>query len=162
MRPQQTTSPNVQYIPEIVVKRGIEVLTEVLEYIKEIVTNPSVIFVGAITLIEVSPIKVNPWQRIFAWIRNLFLGEIISQLMELKRDFEETKAQDKRWHILSFARSCRQGEKHTKEEWNHAISELKDYEVYTKRKNISNGVIEENAKYLRELYQERLAKNDFL
>ncbi len=137
-------------------------LAEVLEYIKEIVTNPSVIFVGAITLIEVSPIKVNPWKKIFAWIRDLFLGEIISQLMELKRDFEETKAQDKRWHILSFARSCRQGEKHTKEEWNHAISELKDYEEYTKKKNISNGVIEENAKYLRELYHERLTKNDFL
>ena len=139
-----------------------KVLTELLEYIKEIVTNPWVILFGSITIVEFTPIKVNPWQKIFAWIRNLFLGEIISQLMELKRDFEETKAQDKRWHILSFARSCRQGEKHTKEEWNHAISELKDYEVYTKRKNISNGVIEENAKYLRELYQERLAKNDFL
>lgn len=137
-------------------------LAEVLEYIKEIVTNPSVIFIGAITLIEVSPIKVNPWQKIFAWIRNLFLGEIISQLMELKRDFEETKAQDKRWHILSFARSCRQGELHTKEEWNHAISELKDYERYTKEKDIDNGVIEENAKYLRKLYNDRLTKNDFL
>ena len=135
---------------------------ELLEYIKGIVTNPWVILFGSITIVEFTPIKVNPWQRIFIWIRNSLLGEIINQLMELKRDFEETKAQDKRWHILSFARSCRQGEKHTKEEWNHAISELKDYEVYTKRKNISNGVIEENAKYLRELYQERLAKNDFL
>ena len=113
-------------------------------------------------MIEITPIKINPWQKLFAWIGRLINGEMQKDLIELKRDFEETKAQDKRWHILSFARSCRQGEKHTKEEWNHAISELKDYEKYTKEKNISNGVIEENAKYLRELYQERLKKNDFL
>ena len=137
-------------------------MADFLEYIKDFVTNPSVIIVGAITLIEVTPIKLNPWKKIFTWIRDLFMGEVISQLMELKRDFEETKAQDKRWHILNFARSCRQGEKHTKEEWNHAISELKEYETYTTEKQIVNGVIEENAKYLRQLYQERLKKNDFL
>ena len=137
-------------------------MTELLEYIKEFITSPSIIVVGAITLIEITPIKINPWQKLFAWIGRLINGEMQKDLIELKRDFEETKAQDKRWHILSFARSCRQGEKHTKEEWNHAISELKDYEKYTKEKNISNGVIEENAKYLRELYQERLKKNDFL
>ena len=135
---------------------------ELLEYIKEFVTSPYVIFIGTITVIEIAPIKLNPWKKIFTWIRDLFLGEIIKQLTELKRDFEETKAQDKRWHILNFARSCRQGEKHTKEEWNHAISELKEYETYTANKKIINGVIEENAKYLRELYHDRLVKNDFL
>lgn len=137
-------------------------MTGLLEYIKEFITSPSIIIVGAITLVEFTPIKINPWQKLFTWIGSLVNGEMQKDLIELKRDFEETKAQDKRWHILSFARSCRQGEKHTKEEWNHAISELKDYEDYTKKKKISNGVIEENAKYLRELYQERLKKNDFL
>jgi hypothetical protein len=137
-------------------------VTELLEYIKDFITSPSVIIAGTITLVEFVPIKINPWQKLFQWIGRLINGEMQKDLIELKRDFEETKAQDKRWHILSFARSCRQGEKHTKEEWNHAISELKDYEEYTKKKDISNGVIEENAKYLRKLYQERLNKNDFL
>lgn len=135
---------------------------ELLEYIKDFLTSPSVIILGAITLIEVTPIKINPWKYLFSWVGNLINGDMRRDLAELKRDFEETKAQDKRWHILNFARSCRQGERHTKEEWNHAISELKEYESYTEEKQIINGVIEENAKYLRELYHERLKKNDFL
>lgn len=83
-------------------------------------------------------------------------------ITEFKRDFEETKAQNKRWSILSFARSCRYGETHSREEWKHAISELAEYEAYTEKKKIENGVIEEDAKYLRELYHERNMKNDFL
>lgn len=137
-------------------------MTEIVEYLKEFVTSPSVIIVGAITLIEVTPIKVNPWRWLFSWIGNLINGDIRRDLKELKRDFEETKAQDKRWHILNFANACRNGKLHSREEWNHVISELAEYEEYTERKNITNGVIEENAKYLRELYHERNKKNDFL
>ena len=88
-------------------------------------------------------------------------GKLWRTLSEFKRDFEETKAQNKRWSILSFARSCRNGEKHTREEWKHAISELAEYEAYTEKKKIENGVIEEDAKFLRELYHDRNVKNDF-
>lgn len=89
-------------------------------------------------------------------------GKLWKILSEFKRDFDETKAQNKRWSILSFARSCRNGEMHTREEWKHAISELAEYEAYTENKKINNGVIEEDAKYLRELYHERNLKNDFV
>lgn len=88
-------------------------------------------------------------------------GKLWKAISEFKRDFEETKAQNKRWSILSFARSCRNGEKHTREEWKHAISELAEYEAYTEKKKIENGVIEEDAKFLRELYHDRNVKNDF-
>lgn len=88
-------------------------------------------------------------------------GRLWKVISEFKRDFEETKAQNKRWSILSFARSCRNGEKHTREEWKHAISELAEYEAYTEKKKIENGVIDEDAKFLRELYHDRNVKNDF-
>jgi hypothetical protein len=134
----------------------------VFEKIIEFVTNPGIILVGAITLFEVAPIKINPWKSLFRWIGNAVNGDMRKDLSELKRDFEETKAQDKRWRILEFARSCRNGVRHSREEWKHAISELAEYEDYTEEKHIVNGVMEEDAKFLRELYHERLAKNDFL
>lgn len=133
-----------------------------IETIKEFITNPGVILVGAITLFEVAPIKINPWKSLFKWIGNAINGDMRKDLAELKRDFEETKAQDKRWRILEFTRSCRNGVRHSREEWKHAISELAEYEQYTEEKGIVNGVIEEDSKFLRELYHERLAKNDFL
>ena len=133
----------------------------IFEKIIDFITNPGVIL-GAITLIEVAPIKINPWKWLFKWIGDAINGDMRKDLSELKRDFEETKAQDKRWRILEFARSCRNGVKHSREDWKHAISELAEYEQYTEDKHITNGVMEEDAKFLRALYQERLTKNDFL
>ena len=134
----------------------------IIEYLENLVTNPSVVLFGVVTLVEVTPIKLNPWKWLFSWIGNAINGDIRKDLSELKRDFEETKAQDKRWRILNFADTCRRGQQHTKEEWEHVISEVKEYEQYVKEKNLDNGVIEENSKYLRELYHERNVKNDFL
>ena len=130
--------------------------------IEEILTHPSIILVGVVTLVEIVPIKINPWKTLFQWIGNCITGELKSNLSEMKKDFEETKAQDKRWHILNFANTCRNGVLHSKDEWQHVISELGEYEAYTEKKGITNGVIEEDAKYLRELYHERNMKNDFL
>lgn len=132
-----------------------------IEFIKEVITNPTVIIVGAITLIEVVPIKINPWKALFSWIGNIIVGDVKKDVSELKRDFEETKAQDMRWHILNFANSCRQGVKHSHDEWRHALTQIVDYEAYTETKKIHNGVAEEDIKYLRALYQERNKKNDF-
>lgn len=131
------------------------------QFFKELLTHPTFILFGAFTLIEIVPIKVNPWKALFKWIGNCIIGDIKDDLAELKRDFEETKAQDKRWHILNFSNSCRNGKLHSKDEWRHLMSELREYEEYTEKKHINNGVIEEDAKYLRELYHERNMKNDF-
>lgn len=133
-----------------------------MELIKEILTHPTLLLVGAVTLIEIVPIKINPWKTLLHWIGNCINGDLKESLSEMKRDFEETKAQDKRWHILNFANTCRNGVLHSKDEWQHVISELSEYEAYTEKKGITNGVIEEDAKYLRELYRERNMKNDFL
>lgn len=133
-----------------------------IELLKEILTHPTLLLVGAVTLVEIVPIKINPWKALLHWIGNCINGDLKSDLSELKRDFEETKAQDKRWHILNFANSCRNGKLHSKDEWQHVMSEISEYEAYTDKKGITNGVIDEDAKYLRELYHERNLKNDFL
>lgn len=144
-------------------------MKELLDMLNSILTSPTIILLGATTLIEITPVKINPWRSLFSWIGDAINGDIqrdvtllVQRQEELKHDFEETKAQEKRWHILEFANSCRKNEKHDEEEWEHVISDLKEYEDYVKAKNLPNGVIEENTKYLRELYHERIKENDFL
>lgn len=132
-----------------------------MKFLHELLTHPTIILLGACTIIEIVPIKINPWKWLFTWVGNCINGDMRKDLSELKRDFEETKAQDKRWHILNFANSCRNGKLHSKDEWQHVISEISEYEKYTEEKGITNGVMEEDAKYLRELYHERNLKNDF-
>ena len=140
-----------------------------IDYLKDIFTTPSVIIFGAITLIEIAPIKINPWATLFNWIGKMINGDIQTEikemkddLTELKKDFESKKAEDMRWEILNFANSCRRGVEHGNDAWRHTMSQLAEYESYTEKKHITNGVIEEDAHYLRELYQERNRKNDFL
>ena len=142
---------------------------EMLDYLKNILTSPSVIIFGAITLFEIVPIKINPWSSLFKWIGRLINGEMKEQLTDLKsdvsdlkRDFELKKAEDMRWDILEFANTCRRGEEHSKDEWRHVMDQLSEYEKYTEDKDITNGVIEEDSRFLRELYHERNVRNDFL
>ena len=141
----------------------------IVDYIKDIFTNPTVIIFGAITLFEIVPIKINPWSTLFRWIGKAINGELKEQLSdlssdvsELKSDFEMKKAEDMRWEILEFANTCRIGNEHSKDEWRHVMNQVSEYEEYTERKGITNGVIEEDTRFLRELYHERNLRNDFL
>lgn len=134
---------------------------EIYEFFTQLFSNPIAI-VGAITLIQIAPIKIDPWSWILRWIGNKINGDIRKDLAEFKRDFEQTKANDMRWNILNFANSCRRHEEHGKDEWRHVMAQIHEYEEYTKEKHITNGVIEEDTKFLRELYHERNIKNDFL
>ena len=193
-------------------------MDELIARVIEFITNPGVMLFGAVTFIEVTPIKINPWSIILKWIGNVVNAEdrknieklnasvdkvrenqgrmednlndmkrkneenrkyveklndsieliqenqarMEDNLNEMKHETEEDKAKEKRWHILDFVNSCRHGRTHTREEWNHVISELADYETFTERKGIKNGVIEEDAKYLRKLFQENNETNNFL
>lgn len=141
-----------------------ENLNPLLNYVIETITNPAVILFGTITLVEVVPIKIHPWQ----WIGRAINSELLKKIEQveknvaiIKKDQEEDNAENMRSQILSFAASCRRHEHHDAEEWNHIIAVIKKYETYVKERNIDNGVIEENAAFLRELYHKRLVNNDF-
>lgn len=127
-----------------------------------IVQNPLFSLIGTVTLIQVVPIKINPWSWLASQIRKMIVGDLENKLNDLQEDFIDEKINTKRWNVLDFANSCRQERRHTKEEWEHCISELTWYENYCENHHVSNGVMTECAKYLRESYQEHLRNNDFL
>lgn len=125
--------------------------------------------VGLLSLVQISPIKINPWSWLGKQIKNALVGDISAKLdmvsdtiADLEDRFRKDKIASIRWRVLDFGNSCLQGRRHTKEEWDHCISELSEYEHYCREKNVDNGVMEEMAKYLRKTYQERWEKKDFL
>ncbi len=124
--------------------------------------NLTLTVIGAITLVQITPIKINPWSWIGKKIRAALYADLEKKINSLSQDFIEEKVASKRWRVLEFANSCRQGTNHTHEEWAHCLHELAWYEDYTKRKGIPNGVIDECAKYLRSQYAAHMERNDFL
>lgn len=67
-----------------------------------------------------------------------------------------------RWEILDFANSCRNGRRHTKDEFEHIITLNKKYKQLLKATDDENGIFELEYEYIQGLYTERLKKNDFL
>lgn len=132
------------------------------EIITWCIDNPWFTLFGSLTIIQFVPIRVNPWSAIGKLIRNCIVGDLEKKVDKLTSDVEQEKLDNKRWNILDFANTCRNDRKHTKEEWNHCLSQLKEYEDYCETNHVPNGVIEEDGKFLRELYKERNLKNDFL
>jgi len=142
---------------------------DIWEEIKRFVLmNPSVTAFGVITLIQIVPIRIDPWTYLLKWVGGVINGGVKAQIIDLDRKIdltrkmaEEDRAEDMRWDIREFTDSCKHGERHSKEEWRHIIAQLDRYENYVEKYNISNGVIKEETKYLRGLYAERNNKNDF-
>jgi hypothetical protein len=113
-----------------------------------------VLLILLMSLIEVSPLKLNPWDRLFAWFGRKINGETQKQLKELQKQVSDLWINAHRQSILVFARECRDDVAHDREEWNHILSVAEEYSVYCKSHNISNGVVKADTEYVRNLYQE--------
>jgi hypothetical protein len=99
------------------------------------------------SLVQISPIKINPWTTILRWIGNALTGDLRKDLNSLITDF-------RRQTIVTFARECRKDVEHSAEEWGHVLEVAEEYEAYCEKHNIKNGRIRQDTKYIRDLYQE--------
>ena len=148
---------------------GREMQMDIWEEIKRfIIVNPGITAFGALTIIQIVPIRLDPWTYLLKWVGSVINGGVKAQIADIdhkidsnQRMVEEERAEDMRWDIREFAEGCKHGEHHTKEEWRHIVAQMERYEDYVTKYGISNGVIKEETKYLRKLYEERNNKNDF-
>lgn len=94
-------------------------------------------FVGAVTLIQIVPIKINPWTWIGKTLRHFFLGGIDSRLVEIKKEvdgirdiIEEREAVLARTHILRFNDELLASQKHSKEYFDQTLEDIDRYDKY--------------------------------
>lgn len=94
-------------------------------------------FVGAVTLIQIVPIKINPWTWFGKTLRHFFLGCIDSKLVEIKKEvdgirdiIEEREAVLARTHILRFNDELLTHQKHSKEYFDQTLEDIDRYDKY--------------------------------
>ena len=83
-----------------------------------------------LSLIQVSPLKLNPWDNIFAWIGKKMNGATEKRLQEVEKQVSDMWINNHRQCILTFARECRSDISHSSDEWSNVLNVAEEYERY--------------------------------
>ena len=136
---------------------------------EQIITNIFVWFsqhwlgVGVVLsyVIQVSPIKINPWSAAFKALGSAINADLKEELADTKAQVKECMAaideneKDRiRHEMFSFAESCRRGIQHTKGDFERIIKLNSKYEALLEKTNDNNGVFTEEYNYILEIYHE--------
>lgn len=137
-----------------------------MEWLKE---NTLLIVAIFTACVEIAPIKVNPVSRLLKWVGKIInedldkrIDGIEVELTTIRKEAYEKDVRDIRSEILDFANSCHNKRKHTKDEFIHIIEQITRYEELVEKNQIPNGVIEVQARYIKDLYQECLREGTLL
>lgn len=129
-----------------------------------------------LTLVQISPIKIDPWSWIAKCIGRSFNADVLKKLNELQAEQEgtrskleahikaddENRADERRTNILRFNNELIRGLPHTKEEFVEILADIDVYERYCKNhpEYENNRAVHAIANIGR-VYDERLKKHDF-
>ena len=91
--------------------------------LNELIMGGGGVLLALLTIIQIVPIKINPWSRIARTIGRAMNVEIMDKL-------NESEATDARYRIIRFDDEIRHHVKHTEEHFNQIMSDLDEYERY--------------------------------
>lgn len=122
------------------------------------------------SIIQISPIKINPWSAICRMIGRAINGEVINEVAKLrkqvedvKHDFEESEAKSARVRILRFGDELYQGRRHSKEHFDNILNDITDYDTYCRdHPNFKNERTKLAEKIILEQYRKCLQEHSFL
>jgi hypothetical protein len=131
--------------------------------LKEIISQLNAGYVVAgiavlLSLIQISPLKLNPWDKLLGWFGKKLNGETEKRLKAVEKQIRDMWINNHRQSILTFARECRADIEHSSDEWTNVLNLAEEYEKYVTENKITNGIITQDTVYLRKLYQE-LSRN---
>lgn len=90
------------------------------------------------------------------------MKEIEGTLSNISKNVDQNEKDRIRWQVLDFASSCREGRKHSKDQFQHIITLNDKYNKLLKRTGDQNGVFNAQYEYIQRIYKERQVKNDFI
>lgn len=106
----------------------------------DVATLGVVAFIAATVLIEISPLKINPWSMLGRLMNadimkkvetvEVKLDGIQKEVETVKAKTEESEAKAARVRILRFADELYQGQKHSQEHFDTILLDITEYDKY--------------------------------
>ena len=135
------------------------------------------VLVALLSLVEVSPIKINPWSGLAKWLGRAINGEVLESVAEAKKAQKETRraldehiraddernADTLRMRVLHFNNELLRGDRHTREDFIEILAVIDAYEQYCKNHpNYRNNRAIHAIANIGRVYDDRLKLRDFL
>lgn len=145
--------------------------------IKELLAGGGGLLLVAMTLIQIAPIKVNPWSAIARAIGRAINKDVLDGLAEVRADQKETRrvlddhikvddtrnADAHRARILQFNNELLRDIPHTQEDFIEILEEIDFYEKFCKEHpDYQNNRCTHAIANIGRVYDDRLVKHDFL
>ncbi len=133
----------------------------------------AVAVIAGMSLVEISPIKINPW----SWFGNVLNKGIIEKLDKhgkeieelrndvsaVRKEVNENSATSSRYRILRFDDELLHDIKHTKEHFDQILVDIDIYEGFCKRNpDFKNNLAVMAISHIKSVYQKCSVDNSFL
>lgn len=138
--------------------------------IQELLAGGGGLLLILMTLVQIAPVKVNPWSALAKAIGRAINEDISHRLDSIEKKLDEhistddrRAADQARTQILHFNNELLRPIEHTKEEFVEILLQIDSYERYCdEHKEYSNNRAVLAIENIQEVYKERLKKRDFL
>ena len=141
-----------------------------LEAIKQIILGGGGALLILMTLIQITPIKFNPWSWLGKCIGRVINGEVLEKVDNLSKELTDHKEKSEerhatlcRAHILRFGDEVLHGIPHSKEGYDNILLDIDSYEEYCeKHPGYKNNVALATIKNIKRMYHKHLKEDSFL
>lgn len=138
--------------------------------LQEILLGGGVGLVLILSLIQIAPIKIDPWSAIGRMIGRAINGDVLKEIKDTKAELDkhikvddERNADLHRARILQFNNELLRDIPHTREDFIEVLAEIDHYERYCEtHPEYQNNRAVHAISNIGRVYDERLKKHDFL
>ena len=138
--------------------------------VQELLAGGGGLLLVMMTLVQIAPVKVNPWSWMAKAIGRAINGEVLAKLGQVEERLDKHITMDDRRtadghrsRILHFNNELLRDLPHTKEEFIEVLAEIDAYESYCRdHKDYPNNRAVLAIDNIRSTYKDRLKKHDFL
>ena len=138
--------------------------------VRDLLLPCSGLLIAILTLIQIAPIKINPWSAIAKTLGRAINKEMMDKLESLDKEMKQLRdatalesALNCRVRIIHFGDETLHGQKHTKEHFDQILRDIDKYEHYCNtHPEFENNVTVLTSARIKEIYRKRLADGDFL
>jgi len=123
---------------------------------------------GGATVIQLAPIKIEPWTWFARKIGRAINGEVLDKVDKMEKRLSEMEERDKeqeaknaRIRILRFGDECRHKVWHSEEHFDQIIEDIDNYETYcAEHPEFKNNKATLTISHIKEAYQQEVFYHD--